>query len=179
MITPLPSAGGRIGKTPAAPASCPVSRFGQFLSELNPLQYLPVVGTIYRAITGDVIPQEARFAGSLVVSGLTSGLLGVAINLAISGLEKITGIDPEAIGSRVLAELGIGSSARSAQPALPTALAPAPAKLLPKVEEFWPAVQAAAYRPVPGVSQAISESDALNGLELVRLARGGFLAITA
>jgi hypothetical protein len=31
--------------------------FGDVLSALNPLQYLPVVGSIYRAVTGDTIPE--------------------------------------------------------------------------------------------------------------------------
>lgn len=37
--------------------------FGVILSDLNPLQYLPVVGTIYRALTGDTIPKPIREAG--------------------------------------------------------------------------------------------------------------------
>lgn len=82
--------------------------FREFLSELNPLQYIPVVGTLYRAITGDRIPELAREAGSLVVSGLTGGPIGIAINLGTVAAEKITGIDPEKIGSEILASLGIG-----------------------------------------------------------------------
>jgi hypothetical protein len=79
--------------------------FGEVLSDLNPLQYLPVVGTIYRAITGDVIPKPLREAGSLVVSGLMGGPAGVAMNLAMLALEKITGIDLEDVEQSVLAAL--------------------------------------------------------------------------
>lgn len=71
--------------------------FHDILSALNPLQYLPVVGTIYRAVTGDLIPEPLRRLGSLLVSGLLGGPIGVAISLATTAAEKITGVDPEKI----------------------------------------------------------------------------------
>ena len=80
------------------PGAAPVGRGGTFhelLSELNPLQYIPVVGTVYRALTGDVIPEAARVAGSLVVSGLAGGPVGVATSVALLAAEKATGVDPE------------------------------------------------------------------------------------
>lgn len=55
--------------------------FHELLSALNPLQYMPVVGTLYRAMTGDVIPEALQRAGSLVVSGLLGGPIGVALNV--------------------------------------------------------------------------------------------------
>jgi hypothetical protein len=71
--------------------------FHNLLSAMNPLQYLPVVGTIYRAITGDVIPEALRRAGSFVVSGLLGGPIGLAASIAATLAEKVTGIDPEVI----------------------------------------------------------------------------------
>jgi hypothetical protein len=71
--------------------------FHNLLSAMNPLQYLPIVGTIYRAATGDVIPEALRLVGSLVVSGLIGGPLGVIANIAETIAEKVTGIDPEKI----------------------------------------------------------------------------------
>jgi hypothetical protein len=73
--------------------------FHDVLSDLNPLQYLPVVGTIYRAATGDVIPEPLRRLGSLLVSGLLGGLAGVAISLVTTVAEKITGVDPDKIAA--------------------------------------------------------------------------------
>jgi hypothetical protein len=64
---------------------------------MNPLQYLPVVGTLYRALTGDVIPEALRRAGSMVVSGLLGGPVGLLMNIAVTIAEKITDIDPEKI----------------------------------------------------------------------------------
>ena len=96
---------------PPAPPAPRQSLFRQFLSELNPLQYIPVIGTLYRAVTHDTIPQTAREAGSLVVSFLTGGPVGVALNLGALAAEKLTDIDPEKLGEEALASLGIGKPA--------------------------------------------------------------------
>ncbi len=83
-----------------APEKPPASHgfsFHALLSALNPLQYIPVVGTIYRAATGDVIPEGLRYAGSMLVSGLLGGPIGLLSNVALLVGEKVTGIDPEKI----------------------------------------------------------------------------------
>src|SRR6185437_8224833 len=77
--------------------------FHDILSALNPLQYVPVVGTIYRAITGDTIPEGIRVVGSFIFSALTGGPLGMILNAAAVVAEKATGIDPEVIGHDLLA----------------------------------------------------------------------------
>ena len=161
------------------------SFFHRLLSELNPLQYVPVVGTIYRAMTDDTIPETARFAGSLVVSGLTGGPIGVAINLGTTALEKLTGIDPESIGAHLLADIGIGSQPSShatpaskpaAQPVTAATPAPAPPSLDIGTARPWSAAQLVAY----GIKQdstgtlsrgAVTGADVLNNLELARLAQ--------
>lgn len=43
--------------------------FGDFLDIINPLQHLPLVSTIYRAITGDDISVGSRAAGALIYGG--------------------------------------------------------------------------------------------------------------
>ncbi len=90
----------------AAPDTPDVS-FHDVLSALNPLQYVPVVGSIYRAATGDVPPEPVRIIGSLIFSGLTGGPIGLAINAGVTAAEKITGIDPDHIMHNVLAEVGL------------------------------------------------------------------------
>jgi hypothetical protein len=103
--------------TATAPAAAAGSdQFHTLLSELNPLQYLPVVGMLYRSVTGDTIPQGVREFGSFIVSGLTGGPVGLATNMALLVIEKATGIDPEAIGQNLLADVGIGHGA-TPQPA--------------------------------------------------------------
>jgi hypothetical protein len=81
--------------------------FHDVLSALNPLQYVPVVGNIYRALTGDIPPEPARIIGSFIASGLAGGPIGLAINAAVTAAEKITGIDPDHIAHTMLAEVGI------------------------------------------------------------------------
>ena len=92
----------------AAPPAAPEHHmtFRQVLSVLNPLQYLPVIGTIYRAITGDQIPEVVRDIGSVVVGALTGGPIGAAISAGIAVAEKVTGIDFDKIGQTMLAKLG-------------------------------------------------------------------------
>ena len=85
--------------------------FGEIMSCLNPLQYVPVVGTIYRAVTGDTIPAPVREVGSLVFSGLTSGPIGIGISLGVGAIERAVGFDEEKFGQGVLAALGVGHAA--------------------------------------------------------------------
>jgi hypothetical protein len=161
-----------------APRPAQHSAFHDLLSELNPLQYIPVVGTIYRAITGDKIPEEARAVGSLVLSGMTGGPGGIAISAAAMALEKVTGIDPEKLGQHVLAQIGIGGEKSPAAPATPLQLAitqPKP-ELSPTTSvPAWSAAQLTAYgvTTTPGGSLKqgnLLGSDVLNNLELTRLA---------
>src|SRR3954463_16132023 len=53
--------------------------FGEFLSALNPLQHIPIVGPIYRAITGDPLAPAARVLGGALLGG-PLGLIASAAN---------------------------------------------------------------------------------------------------
>jgi hypothetical protein len=147
--------------------------FRQFLSELNPLQYIPVIGTIYRAVTHDTIPEPAREAGSLVVSFLTGGPVGVAINLGTFAAEKATGIDPEKLGDQALASIGVGGFPRHhIVTVTDVALTPAVAPSAPPMPHAgWTTAQLAAYGITKTahndlVRGALKGSDVLNDLEL-------------
>ncbi len=132
--------------------------FGDFLSCLNPLQYLPVVGTLYRAVTGDTIPDTVREAGSLVVSGLTGGPIGVAMSVGADLVERAVGFDEEKFGQQVLASLGIGHGAgHDAGAATPAAV----------VDVAALRTQAAPFAIPAGTA---ADADTLNGMELARLA---------
>jgi len=53
--------------------------FAEFLDIINPLQHIPVISTIYRAITGDEIGAGPRFIGGMLFGGPVGGLTaGVA-----------------------------------------------------------------------------------------------------
>lgn len=81
--------------------------FLDVLSAMNPLQYLPVVGTIYRAVTGDRVSEPLRVMGSIVASGLMGGPLGLAVSAGSALVQHITGIDLDHVTHDVLAAVGI------------------------------------------------------------------------
>jgi hypothetical protein len=72
--------------------------FGALLDIVNPLQHIPVVSTVYRAITGDTIGPAPRMMGG----ALFGGIVGLIASAADSAVEAITGKDT---GSHVLAML--------------------------------------------------------------------------
>jgi hypothetical protein len=59
--------------------------FDDFLDVINPLQHLPIVGTIYRAITGDEISAPAKIAGDTLFGGIY-GFLGALGSVAYEGI---------------------------------------------------------------------------------------------
>ncbi len=164
----------------ALPATCAASpatdssvgrRFHEVLSALNPLQYLPVVGTIYRAVTGDVIPEALRSIGSMVVSGLLGGPIGLVMSAGATIAEKITGIDPEKI---VTAGVTAAASAPTASTSAPPDAVPAPMPEPPA--GGWTASQLAAYgvkTDSTGVMTLddVTGADVLNTIQLARLGK--------
>ncbi len=87
--------------------------FGDLLDIVNPLQHIPVISTIYRALTDDQIEPGSRLAGG----ALFGGGAGFASALFNAVLENDTGKD---IGEHALAFVGIGG-----EPASSTQLASA------------------------------------------------------
>jgi hypothetical protein len=73
--------------------------FDDLLDIVNPLQHLPVVGTLYRAITDDRIGTVAKVAGD----ALYGGLWGAVGAVADTAFEAVTGKD---FGSTLLALAG-------------------------------------------------------------------------
>lgn len=65
-------------------------RFADLLDIVNPLQHLPVIGSVYRAITGD----EISFGARLVGGALFGGPLGVMGAAALAASEQATGAEP-------------------------------------------------------------------------------------
>ena len=149
--------------------------FHALLSALNPLQYLPIVGTIYRAATGDVIPDPLRYAGSMLVSGLLGGPIGLVSNIAVLIGEKAIGIDPEKIVS--------GLFHKTPPPAAPTAAAEAPTDAA--IRLAWSPRQLAAYGVSLDASGTmhrgeLAGADVLNDLELTQIgkAAAAYAAVT-
>jgi hypothetical protein len=96
--------------------------FHDLLDIVNPLQHVPVVSTIYRAITGEHIGTFEKIAGDT----LYGGIWGAASSVADTAFEAITGKD---FGSTVLAMFTGGHGQKSPQVAANTpsaVVAPAP-----------------------------------------------------
>ena len=70
--------------------------FHDLLDIVNPLQHLPVIGTLYRAITGDHIGKFEKLAGDT----LYGGVWGAVSSVADLAFEAVTGKD---FGDTVLA----------------------------------------------------------------------------
>ena len=157
-----------------APAARSGFTFGNFLSCLNPLQYIPVVGTLYRAVTGDTIPSTVREAGGLVVSGLTGGPVGVAMAVGADLVERAVGFDQEKFSQQILASVGLGRAAPAAAPlagAVPSAVASTAAPV-GDVDLHAVRTQASAFAIPRGASE---DADTLNGMELARLANSSYV----
>jgi len=84
--------------------------FDDLIDIVNPLQHLPVVGTIYRAITHDTIKTPEKIAGDT----LYGGLWGFVSSVADTAFQAITGKN---FGDTVLALFTGGSDQK------PTAVA--------------------------------------------------------
>lgn len=169
--------------------------FHDVLSALNPLQYLPVVGTIYRAVTGDTIPEGLRLAGSLLVGGLMGGPVGLFTTIAATIAEKVTGIDPDKIAHTVLADVGLAAPAGH-QASVPTAsnasanggtgppaATPVRTQAAPSIAD-WTEKGLTAAGVTVGSDGALSYkgasgADALNQLELGQLELGRIRVATA
>ncbi|MFB3151636.1 MAG: hypothetical protein ACE10M_13850 [Alphaproteobacteria bacterium] len=63
--------------------------FGDILDIINPLQHIPIVSTIYRAITGDDIAAAPKIAGG----ALFGGVIGLVVSIIDTVIEQITGQD--------------------------------------------------------------------------------------
>ena len=72
--------------------------FADVLDIINPLQHIPVVSDIYRAITGDEIAPAARMVGG----GLLGGVPGLAVAAVNTVIEEVSGQD---LGEMAMATL--------------------------------------------------------------------------
>lgn len=86
------------------------SFFDELLDIVNPLQHLPLIGTAYRALTGDKLDGFAKVAGDALYGGLW-GAVGAAADVAF---EAVTGKSAE---QTVLAWLDLSGTSSSDQPA--------------------------------------------------------------
>jgi hypothetical protein len=130
--------------------------FDDLIDTVNPLQHFPVVGTLYRAISGDKISDLAQVAGDT----LYGGPLGLISSLADLTFKKTTGKD---IGDTVLSMVtgdDIGGdatqvAANTPKPATSTASATPPQTI---AQAQTPAQQAAARTQLPQIATTVPAS---------------------
>src|ERR1700722_15916686 len=72
--------------------------FRDILDIVNPLQHIPIVGSLYRWATGDRPGEAAQIAGD----ALYGGPIGVGVGLVSAAMEDSQGRD---LGERVLVSL--------------------------------------------------------------------------
>ncbi|MBM3502654.1 MAG: hypothetical protein FJX65_02155 [Alphaproteobacteria bacterium] len=90
--------------------------FRDVLDTLNPLQHLPVVGSIYRSITGETVSPGARIIGGTIFGGP----LGLVSSVADSMLEDVSG---KSAGGHVMAALGFKDKSVPLVDEIPAAVA--------------------------------------------------------
>lgn len=166
------------GSSTGAPAASGGFSFHDLLEDLNPLQYIPVVGSIYRAVTGDEGNGTLRFVASLGTSFALGGPLGLGITVG----EKVLGIDPEQIARHWLnhllhpnATVTVTESGGSTTTAAQTPAQPPTRTGTPTAARGWSPQELAAYGIRGGQDGTLSGpagatgADLLNTLELGRL----------
>ena len=95
------------GPSPSGPGSPEAElSFGDFIDLINPLHHIPIIGTIYRAITGDEIGGPAKILGGMLFGG-PIGFIAAAFDTILT---QATGRD---LGETVVAAF-IGSDAAPA-----------------------------------------------------------------
>ncbi|WP_448192177.1 hypothetical protein [Azospirillum sp. sgz301742] len=120
--------------------------FGDFLDMINPLQHIPVVGTIYRAVTGDTIKPAAQVIGDIAYGGPIGGITSIFSAI-------IAQANGRSMEDAMLAGMGLGGEQPTVAvaEAKPTAAAPSPqpAPVAPAPTVTQVAALAAAPAPAP------------------------------
>ena len=138
FVPPKATAPAAAATTPAAAPAAAGSdtgfSFNDLLDIVNPLQHIPVVSTIYRAISGDTIKTFPKIAGDTLYGGLE----GLASSVADTVFTKITG---KSVGDTVLdfaeKELGLSKPAATGVAAADAPASPATASIsTPAGEDF-------------------------------------------
>jgi hypothetical protein len=114
----LPADGG----PPVPPEQAPVPvqmSFKDLMVAANPLQYVPVVGTIYRAVTGESAPVGFQVAGAVATGAVSGSFIG-ALGTALIGLvTELVRLGPDT--SRPPAPMGmqVGDAEAGVEPVTP------------------------------------------------------------
>ncbi|WP_439817333.1 hypothetical protein [Zavarzinia sp. CC-PAN008] len=128
------------------PGDMPEASFADFLDIVNPLQHIPVVGTLYREVTGDTIAPPMQVVGA----ALYGGGLGALGAIADVTLTEATGKSAE---GHVMAMLGMGEET-------PAAPADAPRVMVADAGPARPKADADAPTPAEAPRQSAGRAKA-------------------
>ncbi len=100
---PLPIAPPRLTVFDTGAEQCPQGQLpvaaemtpAEAKSAVNPLQYVPLVGMIYRAITGESLPPPLMIAGSVVSSAALGGPLGIVGSIVLNTAMELARLGPD------------------------------------------------------------------------------------
>jgi hypothetical protein len=131
--------------------------FSDLLATINPLQHIPIIGSIYRAVTGDTMSPTAEVVGG----ALFGGLIGAVTSLADVVFAQATGRN---VGDTVLAWLGFDGNSSKTQlaKANPPATSPTTPAFMPASNAGLVTHAAFAYRR----ANALQTEPATPGLSL-------------
>ena len=102
-------------------------RFGDLFDLINPLQHVPLIGNLYRKLTGDIIDPAIRIAGG----ALFGGPLGAAFATASVLLKQI--VNPDAATPSAVAAVEPRYESRGGWMVAASRAFPMPATRLPDV----------------------------------------------
>lgn len=86
--------------------------FDDFVDFINPLQHLPIVSTVYRALSGDEISPQARAIGGAIYGG-PAGMISAGVAMAI---EEGMGDTPADMLARAIGDDAPETAAQAAEP---------------------------------------------------------------
>jgi hypothetical protein len=142
--------------------------FWDVLDIVNPLQHIPIVGTIYRAVTGDEIKPAMQIGGDILYGGVIGGMASIANAV----LQEASGKD---LGGHIMAGLGFGEDGGKNAPVQVAAAASsqAPAQTSQAPPTAASAQQQASARPTASAAPPGAPPAALSKADLIAALQGG------
>ena len=129
--------------------------FGDLIDVINPLQHIPGVASVYRAVTGDMISDPARFMGSMLFTGPIGLALTAVDTLAMNAEgqrpsdQLIAAFRSDDPSPAVVADIGASNHASRPQSPAPNA-PPAPFSALGPNLPSGPAISAGQIQNING-----------------------------
>ena len=134
--------------------------FGDLVDIINPLQHIPGVANVYRAITGDTISAPARFMGSMLFMGPVGLAMTAADTLAMNADGKLASEQLIAAISGRQADSGIVTAKTNLPDTAPTSAVTATMTTAPAIP---PAIASAT---TGGIGPNLPTEPSKAGLEL-------------